>query len=206
MKKQTQKQTQAKERGNLRLNTPYFSAGDYEKPERPTPSSLDFLKSGIVFTSERSILEFLGQKVTLEITELTALYVPIVETRADGTQEKTTEQRAFFKMKFPNGTREYYFPINKILAQTLAVNGIVPAEHKLNQAVNAHKLTLEQLSKCVGQTISGYFYYTAENGSGKRLFASADSLEKYHNAIQAKFENSIEQLTDQSPQEQENAN
>jgi hypothetical protein len=190
------------------INTPYFSAGDYEnKKPIEQGNARQFFSKGITFKKERSILEFLGQKITLEIKDVKTLLCPIVEKRQDGTQEQTEEERPFLVLSFVGGSKEYYFSLNSIMLDTLIKNGLLQdKEQDKQKAVLSFPYTENEIFGLIGQRVSGYFYYTMENGGGKKLFSSAENCEAYHNAIQARFENTIQNTSEQTPQEQEKEN
>lgn len=191
------------------INTPFFSGNDYTKRAKcEETNARQFLAKGIVFKKERSILEFVGQKVTLEIKAIKSLLVPIEEERPDGKKEQTEEERAFIVLGFPKGYKSYYFALNSIMLDTLVKNGLLPIPEKTNEKdpVQEFPYTEKQIFSTVGKKIEGYFYYTMENGGGKKLFATPEQCESYHNAIQARFESSFESPQDQTPQEQEKQN
>ena len=188
------------------INTPYFSAGDYTKTERPTPAALGDLAQKFICVKERSLLEFLGQKVVLYLERVQPLNILKKEQNADGTTNEYYEKEYFFVAKFPGGRKEYFFKFNQIIFETLHANGLINGAVETSPAVAQYQPTLQELVDATGHNVTGYFYYTAENGGGKKLFADLESVEKYHNAIQARFENSFESESDQAPQDQEKAN
>lgn len=215
MKKQTQKQSKynittgkkyATPANYTGVNTPYFSAGDYTKQERPTPADLGDMGQKFICVKERSLLEFLGQKVVLHLERVQPLNILVKEQNADGTTNEFFEKQYFFVAKFPGGRKEYFFKFNQIIFETLHANGLISGPVEISPAVTQYQPTLKELVDATGHNVSGYFYYTADNGGGKKLFSNLESVEKYHNAIQAKFENGVENISDQAPQDQEKAN